>query len=329
MLALFRNNSPYTVIVLFILALLLKLQALIHPVLPHPLQGELLYGYVIALFHYLCGKSAFAYTMLAVVMHFGQALYLNAIAARHRLYSRSTYLPAFAYLILTSLHPGESLFSPQLLMNWLLLGALDISFQLPQPAALRKHIFNLGFLLATAALLQFPAIIFLLLFVVMMLIMRPFHAGEWIVAMLGYFTPFYFFCSALFLVDQLDRFRFWPHTNFHLIKLPAHRIHTAGVVTGLIILSIAGLFALQQQFNRLAISARRAWIVIILSLFFAAAVAYGAPLKDHSSNWLVLAPALSLLTALPLFADKSRRFANFTFWFFIIFILFAQFSLNH
>ena len=125
MLQLFRANSPYTVIILFILTLLLKLQALHHPVMPVAAEGQVLYAWVLSGFRVIFGGNAITYTILALLMTFGQAIYLRGVSIRHRLFSRPSYLPALAYIVLSSLHPVLGSFSVPLLANWLIIGAFD------------------------------------------------------------------------------------------------------------------------------------------------------------------------------------------------------------
>src|ERR1043165_3408461 len=120
-----RANSPYTVIILSILTLVLKLQALAHPVFPVADVHHALFGYIVQILTHIFGKSSTAFTVLAIAITFAQAIYLMNIASRHRLYSKHSYVPAFTYIALSSLHPALGQFSVQLLLNWLLLGTLD------------------------------------------------------------------------------------------------------------------------------------------------------------------------------------------------------------
>ena len=124
MLRLFKNNSPFTVIILFIFALLVKFRVLLHPIEPVQVRGHIIYNALVEGMFFVFRHGGFAYGMLAIVILFIQALYLNSIAARHKLFPRPTYIPAFVFLLLTSVHPSLSAFNETMLINWLLLGAV-------------------------------------------------------------------------------------------------------------------------------------------------------------------------------------------------------------
>ena len=153
MLRLFRNNSPFTVIILFIFALLVKVEVLLHPFAPDPVAGHFLYNYILRAINIVFRHNSFAFTLFAIFILFIQSLYLKSIATRHKLFPRYTYVPAFVYLLLTSIYQPFNSFNETLLLNWLLLGAVDIMFGFTQTTQPRKLIFNASFLLSLAAFL--------------------------------------------------------------------------------------------------------------------------------------------------------------------------------
>lgn len=327
MLHLFRNNSPYTVILLFLFALLIKLQALLHPVAPVALPHHALYGLVLRLCNNLLQGSAFGYTFLALLILFGEAIYLNSIVVRHRLFHKATYLPAFVYLALSSVTPQFSYFTPFLLANFCVLGALDISLHFAQTTQPRKQMFNAGFLLALASLLHFPAVAYFPFFVFALLMLRPFNIGEWVVALLGYLTPYYFFAGILFLADRFALLRRWPELS---LALPA-RSHFPAVlvsaVAGAALLLAAGLLALHGQMTKTTIYVRRSWSVVV-ALFIASLIA--AVLSQHykESCWLLVVPGLALVASATLHLEKRKRLSNFAFLLILAFTIYCQFALH-
>jgi len=162
-LRLFRNNSPFTVIILFLFTLIVKIQALLHPLVPEQVPGHFMYNYVLKGMGFMFRHSGFVYTFIAIVIIFFQALYIKSIATRHKLFPRHTYVPALVYLTLTSVYQPFNYFNETVLLNWLLLGAVDIMFSFTQTTQPRKLIYNAGFLLCMAALFQFSLITFFLL----------------------------------------------------------------------------------------------------------------------------------------------------------------------
>lgn len=327
MLQLFRNNTPYTVLILFIFTLLVKMQVLIAPVVPEVLPDSLLYNIIIGAIGMVLGKSAFGFTMLAIILLFLQGVYLTSIVARHRLFMKPSYATAFAYISLSSLLPAFSYFSPQLLVNWLLLFALDVSLRFTQPQSPRKLIFNVGFLLSLAALIQFSAIGFLLLFFIALLMLRAFNTSEWVVAILGYLTPLYFFAGILFLLDRTPEIRKLVQLGISLPAQIPHPLFQVGCMVGILVLFSAGLYVLNDTRSRQAISVRRGWNSIIVYFIIALPVCIFTP-KIQEAAWLCCIPPLALLTSHPLNLEKSKRFSNFTFYFFIVLVVFCQLTIN-
>jgi hypothetical protein len=322
-LQLFRNNNPFTVIILFIFAILVKLNVLFHPLLPTPVPGYMVYnGLLEALDHVFAGK-AFVYTLFSIVMLFIQALYLNYIANKYKIYHKPTYLPAFTYLLLTSLHPAFSTFSVTLLIIWSLLGGLDFILGLAQTNQPRKNIFNSAFLLSTGLIFQFSVVGYFLFFIIAFLIFRPFNIGEWAVALMGYLTPIYFFICVLFLTDRLAFLHQWVHVS---MWFPMHLIHVFFLVVcliGLVVLFGGATYAIQLQLPRTSIYVRRNWMSIMVCLAVSAGIAIGTD-KPVAGAWLLTMPALCMFIANAFTLEKSKGFSNFMFLFSIILIVICQ-----
>ncbi len=322
MLQLFRNNSPFTVIVLFIFALIVKFQALLHPVVPVMMGGHFLFNYIIRVLYFVFRNGAFAYSLLAVILIFLQSLYLKTISTRHKLFPRYTYIPSFVYLLVTSVYPPFNSFSETILINWLLLGAVDIMFgftQTPQP---RKLIFNASFLLSMAALFQFNMLAYFFLLLTGMVMFRSFNIGEWSVALMGYSTPPYFLACILFLFDRIRLFSEWPQLGFNLSSGVTSVFYIIVTLAGLFILLASGIYAMQQNVAMSNIYIRRDWIAIsfylIISVFVALLTA-----SEVKTAWLVTMPALSIVISHALLLEKNQRFSNFIFYFSLVFLVFC------
>ena len=328
MVHLVRNNSPYTVIILFIFTLLIKLQALADPQLPLLSPNHIFFEGILNVFDIVFGGSAFAYTMFAVVMLFGQALFLNAIAVKFRLFPKATYVVAYLYLLFTSIHPVFSYFSETLVLNWFLIGAIHALLAFHQTVSPRKQIYNAGFLLCVATVLHFPAVFFLGLLFAALILLRSFNAGEWIVGLMGYLTPVYFFAGVLFLADQLPAMMQWPDLGLAFSRNMGSPFYTTVVIAGILILFFCGVFVLNGQISRSAVFARRSWVMTVVGLVLALAAAFTTNI-DQKSGWLMAMPLLSLIIAQPLNLEKSKRFSNFTFYFSLLFIITCQLAYNY
>jgi hypothetical protein len=324
-LPIFRNTSPYTVIILLIITVFLKLHVLLHPVAATPVEGYYIYNHLLHWLDFVFNGNAFIYTLFAVLNIFSQAIYLNNICNKYKLFTRHGYLPALSYLLFSSIYPAFSYFSLPLLVNWFLIWAIGVILGFGQTLQPRKHIFNAGFILCSVALLQFSALSYILFLLLCLVVLRPFNISEWVVAMMGYFTPIYFLACLLYLIDRMDIIYGLPRLG---ISLPA-KAEWKGmvVISGLIILLFSGVYAMQLQTAKANVYVRRNWIAIIICLIVSLPVAIFAD-NVVKSAWLVLVPALSLLISNAFSLEKSKWFSNFAFYFSLAFIVYCQWALK-
>lgn len=322
MLRLFRNYSPFTVLILIIAAFLMKLQALLHPIAPVALEHHVVFATVLHCLDYIFYGSAFAYTLFAVCIIISQALFLNYITVRHKMFPRNSYLPAFSYLLLTSLTPSFNYFSEPLLINWLTLIAVNIMLTFSQTSQPRKQIFNAGFAICIPALLQFPALGFILLFILALIFLRSFNAGEWVVGIMGYLTPIYFFVCILFLFDHLPVLTQAFQLGFSLPGKFARPAYMVGAIGGLVLLVVEGTISIQQQIAKMTIYIRRSWGLMFTYLLISFAVAFIA-VSSVNAEWMIIMPALSLIISQSFCFEKSKRFSTFTFYFSLLLLIFC------
>ncbi len=327
MLALFRNNNPFTVIILLILAILLKLKMLLHPQLAPAYPPDFFFNFITYLLNAVFHKNAAAFTFFTVLLIFLQAIYFNFICNRRKLFTRSTYIPAFAYLLLSSVYAGWNFFTPALLINWCVLGAFDIILTLSQSNHPRKHIFNAGFLLAMPALLHFSALLFIFILIVSLLMLRSFHLAEWVVALLGFLTPFYFLVSILYLADYLSLLPNWIHLAAAKNAYFSLNANIILLIIGFLVIISCGLYATNVQMPKSSIYNRRNWGVIVISFIITLMVAFLSGFTIPGA-WFMLIPFISFLTAMALNNEKTKGFSNFVFYFTLLFIIFSQLAIN-
>ncbi len=298
-----------------------------NPVAPVLLPDVPAYNLLIYGLGKVIGSSAFGFTLIAALMLFCQSLYLNAITIKHRLFLKTTYLPAFYYLLLTSVFPGFSQFNNLIFVNWFMLIGLDIILSFTQPVHPRKYIFNAGFIVAVGALFQFSVVIYLLLVIVALLLMRPFSLSEWTVALLGAGVVIYFFTGVLFLTDSMYLYKKWFRFQADLPDQLLNKKYYVGLGVCLLVLISCGLYAMQTQLAKSTIYVRRVWAIVIGYLFISLPVAIFAPL-ERSASLLVALPALVLIVVQPLYLEKRKWFSNFIFYFSLALLVFCQVAVN-
>jgi len=322
-LHLVRNNSPYTAIILFIFTLVLQVQSLMHAVLPQASEHQLVYGYVLQFCSVFFGKSAFAFSLLAVFILYAQAIFLNAIVAQFKLYKHNTYLVSFSFIALCSLHPALSNFSPLLLVNIFVLLAIRELLKMKQAQQVNKELFNLGFIIMMAALIHFSSILLLLFLFIALLILRPFNFREWMIAFVGLLMPLYFFGVLLFWQDNFSAIYHWPDLGISLPKQLLHAKYYLGLMVGLIIWFSMSVYNMQMQLPKAPIYIRRYWISLTFLLMLSV---FAAIFSNSRVNavWLICLPALSLVLANAFLNERSKKMNTISFYFALALVLFCQ-----
>ncbi len=300
----------------------MKLKVLLHPALPVQVKGHLFFNFLVHQMDKVFHHSAFAYTLIAVMLIFFQSLYLNNIVVRHRLFHRNTYLPAFVYLLITSAFPKWNYFCDTIIINWLLLISMDVMFEFSKTPHPRKLIYNAALLLCVVGLFQLTGLGFFVFLIVGLILFRSFNPGEWSVALLGYATPAYFLASILFLFDRLHSFKNWLHVGFSIEKVTTNQGYFAATMGGLAFLFLSGVLVMRQNVTLSNIYIRRNWMAITFYLIIAILVAFATD-KEVSGAWTLVLPPAGIMMSHAYALERHKKFSVFVFYFSLIFIGFC------
>ena len=324
MLNIFRNYNPFSVIALFVWTLLLKLSILIHP---EPAffaaRSQVMWLKLSTFLYLILGNAPFLITFFAVCNLFGQAIFLNSIANRHHLFPKSNYFPALSYILVTSLFTDWNYLSAALISNWLILAMLSSMLKLYAASDARKQIFNIGCFISLTAMLVFPDIIFICLLLLALAILRPFKAAEWMVALLGILTPFYFLAGLLYLSDDLYLMKHMMSIGFSLPK----KLDNAPVVLAsfsmMIIMIVTGIYYLNYFMSRMLFQNKKWWWVIFAAFFISILAGIFTVAKGYN-QWMALLVPGSFIIANAWFEERKRWVTNVLFYLFVAVIIFAQ-----
>lgn len=320
---LLRSQNPYAVLFLLIFSFIAKAGSLVHPQIPEPGSYPFLFAALQHVLHRVLGEEAFLYALLALVLIFSQSLHLARMVRRHQLFPQAGYLPAFLYLLWTSLHPALSQWGMPVVLASVFLFGLDALLSLYQSMRPRSDLFYSGFALGLAGLLHFPAILFLLGLVMGLMQWRRFQIREWLVALIGFITPFYFLAGLSFLFNRGDLWEQWFQAKSPgmEISMGAYEIYLL-VMTALLVL--ASLYMAHKFMPRSNVFTTRTWVVLLLHIPMTGLVVYLDPFQNPSTAILMAAP-LSLVSLHLFHAEIRKGFRNFVIYFLILFMGLAQF----
>ena len=217
----FKTNQPAAAFVIPLIVLVLWLPGLFHPAINASRDGMPVYQWIYSLVNPF---AALVIKLLCIAIVSFEAIYIHFIVVKHEVLYKDSYLPSLMFAVVASCLPEFQQFSPVLLVNLVMLFVMNKSFSLfkePSPIAL---IFDCAFLLAILSLIYLPADLFFILFLIALLVFRPFHWREWIVAFIGFVLPYLFISVYLFWMDGLKQFYLSLFAN-HFNKRMFYEIH--------------------------------------------------------------------------------------------------------
>jgi hypothetical protein len=266
---LFRDRSDINLLFLVLLSVALHFHIWMEAPMVIANESDGLLAYILV--HYVRQLSPLFLMILFQVIILSQAIRLNVLMSRLKMFQQVSYLPGFTYIILTALFPYWDVISSGLVANslviWILVKLLRLYDQ-NQPKSLE---FNIGLILGVSILLYEPIAILIPVVLFALTIIRPFKLTEWLVLLMGVTLPFYFIFTYVFLNSGAQEFRhFLPRLDW---KNPLVRPDIT-VILSLIVISIqlfVGLYFWQDQQSRFIIQVRKYWgvllLVLILTLF--------------------------------------------------------------
>ena len=298
MVGIFKANNPLNTFILFFYGLLLKLAWFIHPQIPAAQKTDgFLFREIIIQLQPLGLRTPIIYPIIIYLLLFTQAVTFNKLINDQKLMQRTNYLPAMSYLLITSLFSEWNQLSAPLIINTLLIWAWAKMSNLYNNKNIKTTIFNIGLIIGISTFFYFPSLAFALLIVSALIVARPFVLAEWVIAILGIITPYYFLFAWLFLSDRLKEYKF-PH--FEISYPSFHKNYWELVAICIVILAfLIGAIFVQSNLKRQLAQVRKRWSLIFLYLIVAVSVPFIN--ATHTFEYWIL-------TALPLSAYIGSAF---------------------
>ena len=305
----FRQKSPGNLIVLFFFGLMLKLPLFLWPKsINTTASDEDFYQWTIQWLNSLGPGKAMLCSFVAFLLLYVQAIMLNYLVNEYRLMPKQTYLPAMAYLLLTSLLPEWTYLSAPLMATTFVLWAFIKLFHLYNSTNARGPIFNIGLLLGLASYFYFPSACFLLCVLLGMVILKPFRLNEAVLFLLGCVTPYYFMAGILFLTNKLNVNDFLPRVSLHTPVVKSN-LWLALSVLLLAIPFLVGGFFVQSHLHKMLIQVRKTWSILLFYLLLAFFVPF-VNTNSSFNNWILLAVPFACFHASTYFYSVKKWVPN-------------------
>lgn len=316
----FKANNPYNAFLLLVYGLLLKLPMFLHPTIPVPQQTDgFLYKALLAQLTKTVGISfPFIYPFISFLLLYTQAVTFNKLANDQRLMQKPNYLAAMSYLLITSLFKEWNVLSAPLIVNTMLIWIWANMSGLYNDKNAKSTLFNIGIGIGISTFFYFPSIAFSILIIVGLTITRPFKLAEWMVALFGIITPYYFLLAYVFLTDKWKGYKF-PGFAVSLPKFSESRWALTAIIM-VLVATIIGLFFIQQNFRRQLVQTRKSWNLVFL--YFLVAVFIPFINATHSFQyWILCAIPLSAFVGSAFLYPQKRWFPQLLHWLMVAFVI--------
>ncbi len=295
MTGVFRANNPINTFMLFVYGLLLKLEWFIHPQIPVIQKADgFLYNQILGALKPALDKYPTTYTVITFLLLYTQAISFNQLLNNRRLIQKPNYLAGMSYLLITSFFTEWNVLSAPLVINTLLIWIWAKMSSMYNNPHVKSTLYNIGMAVGVATFFYFPAIAFALLIIFALILIRPPRVAEWIIALLGIATPWYFLFAWLFLNNQLYSFQV---SGIHL-SYPVfvkNNVQFTGIAL-IALTAIAGGWYVQSNIRRQIVQVRKSWGLTVLYLV----VSLFIPFINTTHNlqyWILAAVPLSAFIA--------------------------------
>ena len=299
--------------------ILLKLPLFLHPKVPQAQQIDgFLYKSLLDWLQPIGKGFPVIYSVIAFILLYTQAVYFNKLVNDLRIMQRPHFLTGMSYLLITSLFIEWSVLSSPLIINSLLIwvwSKMSGLYTNPKPKA---ALFNIGIAIGVCTFFYFPSLAFAALIIFGLAITRPFKLAEWLIALFGIITPYYFLLAYVFLTDKWKGYKFPGFAVTYPVFNETKWALAAIIIV--LISSMIGIFYIQQNFRRQLIQARKSWNLIFLYLMVALFVPFVN--ATHTFNyWILCAVPLSAFLGAAFLYPAKNWFPVILHWVIVVFVV--------
>jgi hypothetical protein len=310
----FSGNNPLNLFVLLFLGVALKLPYFLSPMVPVMSKTD---GFLyLQLLRWLQAPGLafpYIYPLIAYLFLFTQAVALNSFVNDNRFFSNPQFLTGFAYLLLSSLVPEWNTVSPVLLINTILIIALQMMTGLYHKQQVKGNLFNIGFGLGICSFIYFPSVYMLVLLIIALAMFRPIQITEWLVTLAGVITPFYFLLVYFFVWDQWERIK--EIVPAHQLSLPSvvNNWQTIVMVTLVLLPAFIGWLLSNRYASHQGVQGRKNWALIFYYLLIALLIPFINNYSGLHHFILALVP-LSIYASAFYTLPSNKKIVEYSIW---------------
>lgn len=321
MIGVFKQKNPGNLIMIFILGILLKLPWILgHPAVVLRSQDGFLYDRFVKFINPVAAVFPSIYGTLALLLIFWQAYLVTIFVNNQRLVNKPNYLPGMTLMLVSSFIPEFNYLSGPLFCSLFFLAAFIFIFRAQSNSNAKGAIFNCGLACALASMFFQPAVLFLFWSLAALAFLRPFRLNEWLLLLIGFTTPYYFYLTYLFLSDQwgMVATMIEPFSiGFH----PGEQTPWfAGALFLIILPLLAGIYYINRLASKMLMQVRKGWILCLLYLATAVIIALINPGNDFT-NWVLILVPCAAVHAFGYLNSELKIYPIIAFWLTVVYIV--------
>jgi len=326
LIRLFNVNNPSVTIFIFLYVVVLNLILFIKPSFFAVPQTDaplsLLFFY---LTESLFNNNYYLLAVLTVFLVLVQSLMLNSLVNSAKLFETGSFVPSAIYITLTCLAREFMFLSPAMLSMTFIIPALGKSLRFFRQQRCYLEVYDMGFLIAIAALFYKPACVLIFLLFIALAVMRSFNWREWIIGLSGFVTVFFLTGTVYFMADRLPVFMSYitkpaiaPAGNFESTLSLSLLLGSTGILVA------TALLIFMFNFLKSAVAARKffvlgGWALLLLSL----SGLFVSKVTLH--HFVVLSVPLSIVISYLFMNIKRVRIANIIHYVWVAIVLFFHY----
>jgi hypothetical protein len=237
-------------------------------------------------------------------------LLVSLISVNQEIVDKQNYFPVFLYLLLSVVSVFPYQITSQIFTNVFILFSIYKLLDTYRKDNVLRQIFEAAFWLSVSAFITISSIISFPLFFICLLILRPFYWREWVIALLGFFLPFFMYeCMA-----YLSNFNQWylieaTKLYFKFLKVPSFSEYYIPTAFSLFVLLLVSIFYnLVNGFGN-TVKKQKTKSILLWFLFFSAFGFFSGG-ANSSSIILTFAFPLSFFIGDFLYNIKQVKIAN-------------------
>jgi len=229
-----------------------------------------------------------------------QAFFLIRINTKYTLLETRSYLPGIIYILLAGSFVGLQKFTSMLISNTFIIIAFDFIFPNYKKENAMENIYLSGLFISLGSLFNFNALFFFPIVFVSIIILRTPGWREWVVALLGAVTPYFYLFTYYFVFETKFETMFYEIKNFYLTQTEALHISINSAIYwfAIALLIVASGIFLFAKYNTKKISTRKYKVILLWFM----------PLSLISYS---VSPSFSAEAFFPVFVTLSFMFSNY------------------